>query len=477
MLWVNIDKKLEIPVTRQVYQQIRKGILSGQFQRGEKLPSTRELALNLQVSRNVILEAYEQLISEGFIEGMHGSGTYVAEGAYLENVCVPEKTGAKGQCSYDKEKRECIDFRSGVPALDLFPRKRWARLLYDVCLESPSLALGYGDPGGNFSFRRTISRYLSKTRGVICEPERIIITTGAVQALSLTARLLLAPGDMAVIENPSNLDLQDILMSTGASLHPVPVDENGLITTQLPHDIRIKMVYITPSHQFPLGGILPIQRRIELIQFARKTDCYIVEDDYDSEFRYEGSPVSSLQGLEPERTIYIGTFSKTLFPALRIGYMVLPHSLVEECRNFKRHADFQTPLLDQLALSRFIEDGLLDLHIGRMKKVYRKRREKLVSTLNFHFPDMFYVKGKASGLHLVAGFKEIEFHSKLLERLEDAGVRVHPVEEHSICKGLHQNEIILGYGNVTEAQIEEGIKRMKSVLGAKNFTGPGDGNI
>jgi GntR family transcriptional regulator/MocR family aminotransferase len=225
-----------------------------------------------------------------------------------------------------------------------------------------------------------------------------------------------------------------------------------------------RLVCVTPSHQFPLGGVLPVQRRIELVQFAKRTGCYIVEDDYESEFRFEGTAVSSLQGLSPEQVIYIGSFSKILAPALRIGYLVLPHALIERFREFKYLLDNHSPVLDQLVLARFIESRDLELHIARMKKLYKKRQVVLLKALDCYFPEKHSVIGTSTGLHLVADFEGITFAGDLLERLEEAGVRVYPVEMHALKKGQHLSQVILGYGNLREEEIVEGIRRIKSVL-------------
>lgn len=235
-------------------------------------------------------------------------------------------------------------------------------------------------------------------------------------------------------------------------------------TNLIPQDIKPKFIFVTPSHQFPLGGILPIQRRIQLIQFARKADCYIVEDDYDSEFRYQGAPISSLQGLDPDRVIYIGTFSKILSPALRLGYLVLPPYLTERCRHLKWFTDLHTPSLEQLTLARFIQEGHLERHITKMKKVYRKRRETLINALFKCFTHKVKVTGDSTGIHLIVEFEDIVFTDEILQKILDYRVRVYPVELHANRKGIHQNKIILGYGNLADEEIEEGIRRIKAAL-------------
>jgi GntR family transcriptional regulator / MocR family aminotransferase len=357
-----------------------------------------------------------------------------------------------------------IDFRSGLPALDLFPRKQWSQLAQHVYATAEPAIFGYDHPQGRLELRIALARYLQRTRGVICQPAHILILSGAAQAFSLLSRLLLSPGDEVVIEDPVTYEVQLILSSSGAQLLPVPVDERGMQTDLLPRNIRPRFIFVTPSHQFPQGGILSIQRRLQLLQFARTADCYVVEDDYDSEFRYVGSPISSLQGLSPERVIYVGTFSKILAPALRLGYIVLPPELVERSRSIKRLLDLHSPTLEQLMLAQFIESGKLERHIVRMKRVYQKRRSMLITTLKQHFSDQVEIVGDATGLHLVARFPHLKFTPEIIAALERAGVHVYPVERHAIVKGRHLNEIILGYGHLSPAQIERGIRQIKFAI-------------
>lgn len=235
-------------------------------------------------------------------------------------------------------------------------------------------------------------------------------------------------------------------------------------TSQIPHGINPAFIFVTPSHQFPIGGTLPIQRRIHLIEYARKVNSYIVEDDYDSEFRYEGPSVSSLQGLDPDRTIYIGTFSKILSPALRLGYLILPPALIKRGRTLKYFSDLHTPSLEQLTLALFIKEGYLEKHIFRMKKVYRKRRDFLKEQLYNEFGDRITIHGDSTGLHLVAEFEGIYFTENLLSKIYDHGIKVYPVELHTINKALYSNHIILGFGNLNEVKIADGVAKFKRAL-------------
>ena len=465
MLWLPIDRSSNLPLIHQVYQQIHDRILSGELIAGQRLPATRELAASLQVSRNVVLQAYDQLLAEGYIEGRQGSGTYVAPGTYLEQAPAEPPTSSF-ELTHIPEATETaiIDFRSGVPALEHFPRKLWAQLTKRVCETTPNSLLGYGVPEGCTPLRQVLSRYLLRTRGVRCHPDQIIITSGATQASCLVEKLLLSAGGEVIIEDPVTYEIPKILSSSGATIYPIPVDENGLQTSLIPKDKKPQCVFITPSHQFPLGSILSIQRRIELIQFARETGCFIIEDDYDSEFRYEGIPISSVQGLAPERVIYVGTFSKILSPALRLGYLVLPPELTLSCRHLKRYSDLHTSSLEQLTLALMIDEGHLERHIAKMKKLYRKRRNVLITSLRNHFSTEVKILGDSTGLHLVAEFANVDFSQRTLHQVEQHQVQIYPVETHAIIKGKHRNQVILGYGNLLSADIEIGIVRLETAL-------------
>lgn len=464
-LWIPLERSSNTPLIRQVYAQIRAYILGGTLQAGERLPSTRELAASLHVSRNVVLEAYDQLLAEGYIESRAGSGTYVAEGTYLDREPREPALVPTGPVRTPQPGDACIDFRSGLPALDLFPRKQWSQLAQRVYVEASPSVFGYDNPEGRPELRDVLSRYLLRTRGVRCQPEQILILSGAAQAFSLLTKLFASAGEEIMLEDPVTYEIQEILSSSGARLFPIPVDERGMRTEMLPLDKRPRFIFVTPSHQFPLGGILPVQRRIQLLQFARTAGCYVVEDDYDSEFRYEGSPVSSLQSLEPARVIYIGTMSKILSPALRLGYMVLPEELVERSRTVKRLLDVHSPSLEQLVLAHFVDSGHLERHIARMKRTYSRRRNALIQALKRHFAPRVAMLGDATGLHLVARFRHIEFTRELVMAIEREGARVYPVEQHAVRKGEHVNEIILGYGHLTPEQIEQGVRRIKVILG------------
>lgn len=460
MIWLPLDPLL--PLINQIYEAIRKQILSGNLIAGYKLPSTRELAHELQVSRNVILNAYDQLLAEGYLESRKGSGTFIARGAVLEKAHeLPILPPALSR--HPPSRKDIIDFRPANPALNFFPNRIWSKLISTVYLSSPPECFGYDIPEGRPELRQAIANYLWPARGVKCHPEQIIITNGASQAFNLIARVLLNPNEQVIVEDPLTKDIQQLLRSTGATLRPVPVDDNGLRTDLIPPACNPKIFFVTPSHQSPLGEILPIQRRIQLIRKAQAAGSYIVEDDYDSEFRYTGQPISSLQGLSPDRVIYVGTFSKVLSPALRVGYLILPPNLVEQFREAKWAFDRFVPIMNQLTLARFITEGHLRKHIADMKKLYRERRNTLIKLLTNSFGNDVTISGDSTGLNLVATIANADFDETVSQALS-LGIRIYPVEEHSIVKGFHRNKLVLGYGNLEQAQLASGIARLKQFV-------------
>ncbi|OIJ22408.1 GntR family transcriptional regulator [Anaerobacillus alkalidiazotrophicus] len=462
MIWIEINK--EEPIYQQIYVGIRDQILLGELREGDRLPSSRELAGTLNVSRTVILEAYDQLMAEGFINSKQGAGTFVESGALLESFQTSDVqlTYDKTACSINTPKN-LIDFRSGVPCLEKFPRKKWGSIAKDVYENiNPSL-FGYHSPEGSEQLRNVLATYLYRARGIRCHSNQIVITSGATQAFTLLAKLLINSNTEVLIEDPVTKEIPEIFIERGARIIPIPVDQFGIQTDRLSSKRRKSIIFVTPSHQFPLGGILPIQRRIQLIDFAKGTNSYILEDDYDSEFRYSGQPVSSLQGLSPEQVIYIGTFSKILSPSLRIGYLILPISLVEKVKNLKRYTDYHSPTIEQVILAHFIQHGHLEKHVIQMRKLYKRKRDFLIACLKNEFGNLIKIHGASTGIHLVGEFN-FKFSKKILDEIKENGVNIFSVEKHALVKGNHDNKLIFGYGNLTEEELEEGVRRLKNVM-------------
>ena len=459
MIWLNIERQSKISLVIQVYSQIKSQILDGKIETGQKLPSTRKLALELGISRNSVMEAYDQLLAEGYINSKHGSGTRVADGIYFKRPTKDEEIKEIFKVERDTG-YELIDFRSGVPALDLFPKNDWGKILKEVCEKATDQSFMYSSPKGRIELRKAISQHLFRSRGITCFPEQIFITSGATQGASLISKLLFQAGASLNIEDPVNHGLFNAV-SSGYKINPIPVDNDGIMTDFLKEADNISFTYVTPSHQFPLGGILNIKRRIDLINYSRNTESFIIEDDYDSEFRYEGHPISSLYELDTERVIYIGSFSKILAPSLRLGYIILPDSLILRFKHIKIYSDVHTETFGQLALAKFIEDGKLNKHITRMKKVYIKRQKILMEELNKNFEGKYIVSGNSTGMHMIVELQDIEITEKFLSDTLKYGVKLYPVEYHAIKKGSYTNKLIMGYGHLNEDDIKEGIARLK----------------
>lgn len=357
-----------------------------------------------------------------------------------------------------------INFDSGLPALDLFPKSKWSRFVSRAISEAPLSALGYDDPQGRPELREVLSSYLKRTRGILCKPEQIVITAGTKQGLSLVAKSLLHAESEVWIENPGNENVKQIFSYHTDHITGLEVDEEGIQPELFPPNKNPALIFVTPSHQFPMGGILSIKRRMKLVDFARKHNCYLLEDDYDSEFNYGGLPSNALMELDMEHVIYVGTFSKVMFPSMRLGYLVLPPGLVPQIREWKRLSDHHSNSIYQLALMRFIESGDLERHIRHMRREYKRRRDHLLTLLDTCFADEVKVYGYRAGMHVVAEFKNIVFTPEIMRRLFKAGIYTVPVEKHAIIKGGHQNQIILGYAQISLDEMQRGLEILKSQL-------------
>lgn len=471
-MWLPLDADSALPLGRQLYERLKQMILDGELAAEARLPSSRTLAVELGVSRNTVLDAYDQLSAEGYLETRHGSGTRVAPGI----------VSGRGESRADSLTLAMapplgvtlppgmVSFRSGIPALDAFPREEWAKTYQRACERLPHDALRYSTPAGVMALREAVAGYLYRTRGIRCHPERVMITSGATQGLRILARLLRRRGQRVLAEDPVHAGLREVLEVTGLCVEGVPVDDRGMDTGLLPsaEDARrsgVAFVYVTPSHQYPMGGILPVQRRQALVRFARDAGCLIVEDDYDGEFRHEGAPVGSLHELAPESVVYLGSFSKILAPALRLGFAILPAGLLADWHNEKLYTDVHTDALSQYALASFIESGALERHIWRMKKLYRRRRTFLVRALMQSFGDAVGICGHATGLHLVAAFQGVRFDDNVMRKLAQGGVEATPVRAYALKKGEdHANELILGYSHLSEVEMEKGVMVLRQVV-------------
>lgn len=460
-MWgIVLQRRSEISLARQIYQVLRQQMTEGYLQPGEALPSTRELAKQLAISRNTAYEAYEMLSAEGYIVSRPGSQTRVADGLCLEKSapsCEEREKLLQPAGIY------LADFRTGQPDLRRFPCRLWLQLLRKATEELPLAQWGYTGPQGLPALREEIAAWLLRSRGLTVHPQDIFITAGATQALSLLADLLSDAGREILVEDPCHTGMMRVWQGKGFKIRPVAVDKQGIETRNLESKSACA-VYVTPSHQFPLGGILPAGRRADLIRFARENDLYLIEDDYDSEFRYSGPPVAPLCFMDRQRVIYVGTFSKILFPALRIGYIILPRQLHTRWRQLRTYADVQNPPFEQAALAEYLRTRKLDRHVQQMRRLYGHRRQILLQILEATFSKTWCAWGDAAGLHLALEFPGMRFDREFALRCKNSGIRITPVEYHSIRKGVHLDKLLLGYGHLDVDEIRQGIILLRDHL-------------
>ncbi len=451
-MWeIPLDRESEIGLSRQIFRVLSGRILSGQLAQGESLPSTRGLARDLDVSRNTVNEAYAMLTAEGFIDSRQGAPTRVSAGLSLASGHVPETSAHRGPDSAAQGSVIRYDFRTGRPDLARFPWPAWSRIVAAVAGRLPADQLGYGGLEGYAPLRAEISGWLLRSRGIEADPADVFITAGATQALHLLADILHRDGLSFSLENPSHPGVQTILMK-GFPVRWVPVDAFG-IQTDLLTGTDTAAVFVTPSHQYPLGGILPAGRRAALIRLARTHGFYLVEDDYDSEFRYSGAPVSPLYTMDPSRVVYVGTFSKTAYPALRLGFVILPEALQAEWRRRRRLLDVQNPILEQAALAEFLRSRKMDRHVRRMRRVYGDKRQLLLDALESAFGGAVHTWGDASGLHLVLQFPGRDFGGSFARDAAAAGIRILPLKTYCPGENRHDDMLLLGYGHLEPAAI------------------------
>jgi GntR family transcriptional regulator / MocR family aminotransferase len=467
-----IDRSSGVPLARQIYELWRLGILEGRFSRGERVPSTRDLAEVLRLSRGTVTQAYEQLVSEGYLEATHGAGTFVCRRLPEELLnAVPaalnrDETASSVRLSsfgrrltadfaHPERKAGHISLAHWGPDLRLFPVELWHRCHARSLRGAGPELLDYAeDVAGHPALREEIARYVSRSRAVRASAEEVVVVSGSQQGLDLCARLLLEPGDEAVVENPGYLGASRAFQSVGARLKPVAVDREGIVTSDLGGGA--KLAYVTPAHQFPTGAALSLRRRLELLAWARKHRAAIIEDDYDSEYRYVGAPMPSLQGLASGvPVIYCGTFSKVMFPGLRVGYLVVPRELTPVFARAKWLADRHTPLHQQAALADFMREGHLERHIRRMRRAYGLRREALVEALGRHFGERAQVLGEPAGMHAYVRFDDTGLAARAAEN------KVQLREVGAYYQGpAPKDEFLLGFSMLNERSIREAIRRL-----------------
>jgi GntR family transcriptional regulator/MocR family aminotransferase len=433
-LLIELRREPGRPLRAQLEEGLREAIRAGRLMAGAPLPSSRALARDLGVSRRLVVEAFAQLAAEGYLVTRHGSGTFVAETAAAAPAPIPAP----------EPRPPRYDFFPGAPDLSAFPRAAWSRAVRDVLRELPAHALSYGDPRGAPALRTALAGYLGRARGVVAQPERMVITSGAAQALALLAGALVRAGTPRIaVEDPSLPEHRDVLARRGADVVPVPVDEEGIRVDALQRTGAAAVV-VTAAHQMPLGMALSVDRRAALLAWGG----LVVEDDYDAEFRYDRPPLAALQGLAPEQVAYLGSASKTLAPGIRLGWLVLPATLAPEVAREKRLADMGTEMIGQHALARLIDSGAYDRHLRVLRRRHRARRDAAVAAVQRHLPEA-QVLGIAAGLHANVLLAEPVDVSAFEAACEPRSVRVY---------GSRPQMISLGYANVPEPAIEQGVR-------------------
>lgn len=463
MIWIKIDRDSDIPIYRQLHEQLVSRILSGRLKGGDRLPSTRQFAQDISVSRNTITEVYDQLLVEGFIESRTGSGTYVTEDIQIESGPFLD-SGIVQVEDQPVPNNDRIEFLSGIPEAQSFPRNRWFSCLRRELFYEDSNLTEYGDVRGSIELRRELCRYLANAKNIRCSPSQVFVVAGTAQALLLLAIYFRNRLSAVYLEDPVIDYVPEIFRQNGYRLFSIPVDHQGMQVKQLKSSTTSGLVFISPSHQFPTGSVFPISRRIELVKTARLRDHLIIEDDYDNEFRFDGPPIQSLHMLDPDRVIHLGTFSKTLGAGLRLGYLVVPQKICVDLYECKKRLHMINPILEQRVLARFIREGYYARHVTRMKKKYRTKMFRLVKALEGSFGNGIEILGNTTGMHLMVRFKEVVFDTRRKQLIANANLTVEYLDDYALGSSEPTECMVLGYGNLNESEIEEGIARLAGII-------------
>ena len=454
-LLIEIDRSRRRGLRAQIEGGLRDAISAGRLAPGTPLPSTRALAADLGVTRGVVVGAYDQLLAEGYLVARQGAGTVVNSAPIGTDRAVARAA---------RPAPAVIDFRPSVPELSTFPRAAWLRATRTALQTLPDRYFGYINPCGLRQLRIAVAEYLGRVRGVVADSDQVVICNGFAHGLSLVARQLLDTGHTPIaVEDPGHDAPRAELTWLGASYHPVPVDGDGLIVDQL-RQSTARAVLVTPAHQYPTGAVLAPPRRRAIIAWARDVDGYVIEDDYDAEYRYDRHPVGAMQGLAPDRVIYCGTLSKSLAPGLRLGWLVLPSPLVAPIAASRMLTDHATSAPVQATFAEFLVNGDLDRHLRRMRRIYRERRDTLVAALARWLPDAT-MSGIAAGLHVLVTLPPGPDEAALEEAAGAAGIRIYPLGGHRVARTPGAPaEILLGYGSLDPPAIEEGVQILADVV-------------
>ncbi len=497
---INISTASETPLHRQIYEEVRRGILSGRLAKGKRVPSTREMAKQVGVARATVTMAYDYLLGEGYFEAYPGSGTYVSRhlpDELTDAVDVvdelaeqlPQRTAplppqrqlsrygralqSRDWLGFPDDEPE-IQFTFGRPDLEEFPVRIWSQLLSRHCRQRKLAQLDCPTRAGGYEPLKTaIAAYLARSRAVVCEPEQVIVVNGSQQALDLVTRVLVDPDDVVGIEEPGYVGAQRAFQAQGAKLSPIYIDMNGLRTDYLKSRFDVstpesmKILYVTPSHQYPTGVSLSLPRRLDLLSWASRTGTIIIEDDYDSEYRYKGKPFPALAGIDSGASvIYVGTFSKVLLPALRLGYIVVPKDLIDVFSRAKWLVDRHSSLIQQQVLADFINEGHLARHVRKMRSIYGDRRKLMIEVLKGLFEDDVTIYGDNAGINMLVRLKINVSDEELVARAKALGVGIASTK-HMYLGNAPQGEFLLNYGGLNEQTIIEGLTRLRAASEVK----------
>ena len=483
---IPLDEASSEPLHAQIYRHMRELIRSQRLEPGTRLPSTRTLSEELSVSRTTVLTAFASLLAEGYISGRTGAGTFVAASIPDRSLSVVSETppvapppgAATARLSRRGNLLAATDttwaqpntararaFRVGYPAFDAFPAQLWSRLVARRWKKPPASLLWYGDPRGYRPLREAVAGYLGTARGVRCDPDQVIIVSGSQQALALAVHVLLDEGDTAWLEDPGYLGARSAMEAAGARIAPVPIDAEGIdITAGLRLASDPRLIYVTPSHQFPLGAAMSVARRATLLSLAARTGAWIIEDDFDAEFRYSGRPLRALQGMDTDgRVIYVGTFSKVLMPSLRLAYIVVPPALIDVFASARVVAGLHAPTIDQAVLADFIDGGHFTRHIRRMRTLYHERQQALVAAAAQELDDVLELAPSDAGMHLVGWLRGAISEHTASARAAAADVIVQPLSSFSLAVH-HRKGLVLGYSGIRPSLIWRGARVLGDVL-------------
>lgn len=482
LLSVGIDHASPRPVSTQLHMILRDLILSGGFAAGDRLPASRTLARDLKLSRTTIIEAFDRLTAEGLIESRVGAGTYVSAALHAERPRTPNSqirsTGnktprlaramAQSVGRFGERQRlpsTARAFTTALPAFDAFPMAQWARLSAKHWRSARDDVMGYGDPFGHAPLRKSIAAHLRANRGVNCDAEQIFIVGGAQQAFYLIGSMLLNPGDRVWFENPGAIGARNSLIATGAELVPISVDDQGLrVEEGLRLSPQFRLAFVTPSHQQPLGVIMSLERRFALLHAAERAGAWIIEDDYDGEFSFGSNPLPTLKSVDATGlVIYVGTFSKSLFPSLRLGYLLAPPALVPTLHTIMSKLLHGVPTCVQATVAEFIDEGHFASHIRRMRKTYAERHDALWSAAQRNLAGLLDVVPSQSGLHTIghlnAGLSEVA----VSQAAEQKNITTSPIARFSLTP-VPMRGLVLGFGGIRPAAIEAGVTVLAQVL-------------